>query len=68
MDSIILRITKKRSIDRNLVQMINKIFSYRRKKISNIFKQFGKESTSEKRLDELTTEEIIEIAEQIYGI
>ena len=67
-DSVVLRITKKRSMDRNLVQIINKIFSYRRKKISNILKQFGKESSSEKRLDELTTEEIIEIAEQIYGI
>ena len=67
-DSIVLKINKKRSIDRNLIGIINKIFSYRRKKISNILKQFGKDSTSEKRLDELTTEEIIEIAEQIYGI
>ena len=67
-DSIVLKIIKIRSIDRNLVGIINRIFSYRRKKISNILKQFGKESTSEKRLDELTTEEIIEIAKQIHGI
>lgn len=67
-DSVVLKIIKKRSIDHNLIGIINKIFSYRRKKISNILKQFGKESKSEKRLDELTTEEIVEIAEKINEI
>ena len=64
-DSIILKIIKKRSIDEKLIEVINKIFSYRRKKISNILKQFGKQSTSEARLDELSIEEIIQIAKQI---
>ena len=64
-DSVILKIIKKRSIDAKLIQIINKIFSYRRKKISNILKQFGKHSTSQARLDDLSTEEIIEIAKQI---
>ena len=65
-DSVVLKIVKKRSIDYNLIEIVNKIFSYRRKKISNILKQFGKEFSLEKRLDELTNEEIIDIARQIH--
>jgi 16S rRNA (adenine1518-N6/adenine1519-N6)-dimethyltransferase len=64
-DSVILKIKKRKSINKNLVKVINKIFSYRRKKISNILKQFGLETTSEKRLDDLSTEEIVKIAEEI---
>jgi len=65
-DSVVLKIVKKRSVDRNLISIINKIFSYRRKKISNILKQFGRKSSLDKRLDELSTEEIIELAREIY--
>ncbi|MFB5633410.1 MAG: ribosomal RNA small subunit methyltransferase A [Candidatus Nitrosomaritimum aestuariumsis] len=64
-DSVILKIKKRKSINKNLVKVINKVFSYRRKKISNILKQFGLETTSEKRLDDLSTEEIVKIAEEI---
>ncbi|NCF21453.1 MAG: ribose ABC transporter permease [Nitrosopumilaceae archaeon] len=64
-DSVILKIKKRKSINKNLVKVINKIFSYRRKKISNILKQFGLETTSEKRLDDMSTEEIVKIAEEI---
>ena len=64
-DSVILKLTKKRSIDEKLIEIINKIFSYKRKKISNILKQFGLESSSSKRLNDLSTEEIVEIAKQI---
>ena len=64
-DSVILKIKKRKSIDRELISVINKIFSYRRKKISNILKQFGMETTSEKRLDDLSGEEIVKIAEKI---
>lgn len=64
-DSVVLKIIKKRTIDEKLTKIINNIFSYRRKKISNILRQFGIESTSESRLDDLSTEEIIEIAKQI---
>ena len=64
-DSTILKIIKKESIEKDLIEIINKIFSYRRKKISNILKQFGKETSLEKRLDDLSVEEIVELAKEI---
>ena len=64
-DSVILKITKKQTLDKKLVQTINKIFSYRRKTVQNIFKQFGKETSIDKRLDDLAVEEIIGLAKEI---
>ena len=64
-DSIILKIIKKNSMEKDLIDIINKIFSYRRKKISNILKQFGKETSLKKRLDDLSVEEIAELAKEI---
>ena len=64
-DSIILKIIKKQTIDKKLIEIINKIFSYRRKTIQNILKQFGKETTSNKRLDDISGEEIVNIAKEI---
>jgi len=64
-DSVVLRITKKKSIEKELIYVLNKMFSYRRKTIQNIFKQFGKETLMEKRLDDLSGDEIIDLAEEI---
>ncbi|MBA0909189.1 MAG: ribosomal RNA small subunit methyltransferase A [Nitrosarchaeum sp.] len=64
-DSVVLKITQKKSIDKDLVDIVNRMFSYRRKTIQNIFKQFGKETIIEKRLDDLSGEEIIDLAKQI---
>jgi 16S rRNA (adenine1518-N6/adenine1519-N6)-dimethyltransferase len=64
-DSIVLKIVKKQSLEKDLIEILNKIFSYRRKKISNILKQFGKESSLEKRLDDLSVKEIVELAQEI---
>lgn len=64
-DSVLLKIRKKNSIDKRLIQTINRIFSYRRKTISNILKQFGINSDMNKRLDDLTNEEIVNIAKDI---
>jgi 16S rRNA (adenine1518-N6/adenine1519-N6)-dimethyltransferase len=66
-DSVVLTITKKNSIDKDLIEILNKIFSYRRKTIRNIFKQFGKETIIEKRLDDLTGDEIINLAKEILS-
>ena len=66
-DSIILKIIKKQSIEKEIIEILNKIFSYRRKKISNISKQFGKETTLEKRLDDLSVEEIVKLAKEIQN-
>ena len=45
--------------------MINNIFSYRRKTVKNILKQFNKQSKIEKRVDDLSGDEIVNLAKQI---
>ena len=64
-DSVILKITQKNTMEKNLIQTINKIFSYRRKTIKNILKQFNKETVIDKRVDDLSGDEIIHLANQI---
>jgi 16S rRNA (adenine1518-N6/adenine1519-N6)-dimethyltransferase len=64
-DSVILKLKSKKTVSKELIKTVNKLFSYRRKTLQNIFKQFGKEIDSDKRLDELNGDEIIEIAQQI---
>ena len=66
-DSVILKIIKKNSIEKDLIEILNKIFSYRRKKISNILKQFGKETSLDKRLDDLSIEEIVTLGKEIQN-
>jgi 16S rRNA (adenine1518-N6/adenine1519-N6)-dimethyltransferase len=64
-DSVILRLKQKSQISSKLVQSVNKLFSYRRKKISSIGKNLGKSIKSDKRLEELSGDEIIELAKHI---
>ena len=64
-DSVVLKIIKKNNLSKELIQTINKIFSYRRKTVKNILKQFNKESQIDKRVDDLSGEEIISLANQI---
>ena len=64
-DSVVLRLTQKNTIPKELIQTVNKLFSYKRKKLQNIAKQFGKVIESDKRLEELSGDEIISIAKQI---
>lgn len=64
-DSVVLKIIKKNTLQKDLIHVINKMFSYRRKTIQNIFKQFGKETIIEKRLDDLSGDEIIDLAKEI---
>ena len=64
-DSMVLKIIKKNNLSKELIQTINKIFSYRRKTVKNILKQFNKESQIDKRVDDLSGEEIISLANQI---
>ena len=52
-------------MDKKLISTINEIFSYRRKTVKNILKQFGQESEIEKRVDDLTGDEIVNLAKQI---
>jgi len=64
-DSVILKITKKNNMTKEQIQTINKIFSYRRKTVKNILKQFNKESQIDKRVDDLSGDEIVNLAKQI---
>jgi len=64
-DSILLKIIQKNIMGKDLIQTINKIFSYRRKKIKNILKQFDMYTVIDKRIDDLSGDEIIHLANQI---
>ena len=64
-DSVVLRLTQKNTISKELIQVVNKLFSYKRKKLQNIAKQFGKVIESGKRLEDLSGDEIISLAKQI---
>ena len=64
-DSTVILLEKKSVVSKELISIINKIFSYRRKTLQNILKQFNLNSTSKKRLDELSGDEIIKIAQKI---
>ncbi len=47
-DSVVLELTRKKSVSKELIQTVNKLFSYRRKTLQNILKQFGKNTESNK--------------------
>lgn len=64
-DSVLLKIVKKNDLKKDLILTIHKIFSYRRKTIKNILKQFHIETVIDKRVDDLSGDEIIAIANQI---
>jgi len=64
-DSIVLRLTKKHNISKKIIDTLNKLFSYRRKTIRNIAKQFRMSIDSNKRLEDLTDGEIIKLAKEI---
>lgn len=64
-DSVVLKITQKKSLDKKTIQAINRIFSYRRKTVKNVLKQFGMSGENDKRVDDLLGDEIVELARQI---
>ena len=67
-DSVVILLEQKKIVPKILISTVNRIFSYRRKTLQNILKQFGLNSTSKKRLDELSGGEIIKIAQKIIRI
>ena len=64
-DSVVLKLTRKKTLSKELIQTINKLFSYKRKNLKNVLKQFGKHIESDKRLEDLNGDEIIKIAKTI---
>ena len=67
-DSVVILLEQKKIVPKILISTVNRIFSYRRKTMQNILKQFGLNSTSKKRLAELSGGEIIKIAQKIIRI
>jgi len=64
-DSAVLRLTKAHQISKNIINTVNRLFSYRRKTIRNVAKQFGKSIDSNQRFEDLTDGEIVKLAKQI---
>jgi 16S rRNA (adenine1518-N6/adenine1519-N6)-dimethyltransferase len=64
-ESVILKLTKKQQISKDLINTVNKLFSYRRKTLHNVAKQFGVLVESNERFEDLTNGEIINLAKQI---
>lgn len=64
-DSVVIGIKCRKKIPKEVLLAVNKLFSFKRKTIRNIAKQFGLEIDSDKRLDDLSDGEIIGIAKKI---
>jgi len=64
-NSTVLKLTRKKTISKELIKTVNQLFSYRRKKLKNVLKQFGTFIESDARIEELPGDEIIRIAKQI---
>lgn len=64
-DSVVLKLTKTHEISKNVINIVNKLFSYRRKTIRNVVKQFGISIDSNQRFEDLTVGEIVRLAKQI---
>ena len=64
-NSAIMLFTRKLSFSKELIQSVNLIFSFRRKKIQNIGKQLGLKIISDLRLEEMNNYEIIKLAKKI---
>ena len=64
-NSTIMLFKRKSSFSKELIQSVNLIFSFRRKKIQNIGKQLGLKIKSDQRLEEMSNDEIIELAKKI---
>ncbi len=64
-NSTILLFKRKSSFSKELIQSVNLIFSFRRKKIQNIGKQLGLKIKSDQRLEEMNNDEIIKLAKKI---
>jgi 16S rRNA (adenine1518-N6/adenine1519-N6)-dimethyltransferase len=67
-DSVILKITQNHVVTKELIETVNKLFSYRRKTIQNIAKNFGITIKSDSRLEDMNNNEIIKFAKKISRV
>ena len=64
-DSSIMSFVRKSTLSKEIIQSVNLMFSFRRKKLQNIGKQLGLEIESNDRLEEMNNDEIIKFAKNI---
>ncbi len=64
-DSVVISIVQRHVLSEQIVQTVNKLFSFKRKTMRSIGKKMGIEIDSDKRLEEISEDEIIEIAKRI---
>ena len=67
-DSAIMSFLRKDTFSKQLIQSVNLMFSFRRKKLQNIGKKLGIEIESNQRLEEMENNEIIKFAKKIRKI
>ena len=67
-DSAIMSFSRKDTFSKQLIQSVNLMFSFRRKKLQNIGKKLGIEIESNQRLEEMGNNEIIKFAKKIRKI
>ena len=67
-DSAIMSFSRKNTFSKELIQSVNLMFSFRRKKLQNIGKKLGLEIKSDQRLEEMNNNEIIKFAKKIKKI
>ena len=67
-DSAIMLFSRKNTFSKELIQSVNLLFSFRRKKLQNIGKKLGIEIESDQRLEEMNNNEIIKFAKKIRKI
>ena len=64
-DSVVLRLTQRCTLNRDIIKAVNVLFSYRRKTVSSMLKKFGIHSIEQKRLDDISGDEIIKLGKKI---
>lgn len=64
-DSVVISLRQKQRISQETLDAVNRLFSFRRKTIRSIARKFDLDIDSDKRLEDLSDGEIIEIAKKI---
>ena len=67
-DSSIMYFVRKSTLSKAIIQSVNLMFSFRRKKLQNIGKKLGVEIESNDRLEDLNNNEIIKFAKKISKV
>lgn len=64
-DSVLLKITKKQKVSKNIVQSLKLLFSFKGKKVSGALRKFKIDIKNDKRVERLSPEEAVRLAEII---